>query len=76
MPDPTPPLAKAAVAPGPATNVTPVGVPEAAVVLKPVSVVLVVPSKTLSPLGNKSIRWVSAAPSVRTKLGLKSVGAA
>ena len=60
-----------AVAWGPATSVTPVGRPEAVVVLNLVSTAIVVPSATLVAFGNISIRWVSDAPSVSTK----SVGA-
>ena len=49
--EPTPELANVATALGPATSVTPVGRPLAAVELKPLSTSAVVPSKTLSPLG-------------------------
>jgi len=72
---PTALLSKVAVAPGPATSDTPLGRPEVAVVLKPIRTAFVVPSKTLSPSGNSSIRAVSDAPSVRTNLVEKSVGA-
>jgi hypothetical protein len=73
--EPAAALSKVALACGPATSVTPVGSPEAVVVLNPVSTALAVPSAILSPLGKSSIRWVSEAPSVRTKLVEKSVGA-
>ena len=75
MPVPTAVLSNVAVAPGPATNVTPAGRPDAAVVLKPVSTAVLVPSKTRLTVGNNSIRWVIAAPSVNTNSVEKSVGA-
>ena len=75
MPVPTAVLSKDAVAPGPATSVTPVGSPEAAVVLKPVSIALFVPSKALLTVGKSNIRCVIAAPSVKTNFVEKSVGA-
>ncbi len=65
MSDPTAALSKTAVAPGPATKVTPVGAPETPVLLNPERIAAVVPSKTLSPLGNTSMCWVSVAPPVR-----------
>jgi hypothetical protein len=74
--EPTPASSKVAVAPGPATRVTPLGTPEAAVLLKPLRTVLVVPSKDRLPFGKSSMRWVSEAPSVRTNRVEKSVGAA
>jgi hypothetical protein len=55
MSDPTLELSKVAVAPGPATKVTPTGTPETEVVLNPVRVVAVVPSKTLSPSGKTNM---------------------
>jgi len=73
--DPTAALSNVAVAPGPATSVTPLGSPEVAVVLNPVRTALVVPSNVLSPFGNKSMRCFNAAPSVRTNFVEKSVGA-
>ena len=60
---------------GPVTNRTPAGTPDAAVALKPVRTARVVPSAALSPFGNNSIRAVSDAPSVRTNLVEKLVGA-
>lgn len=73
--EPTAAVSNDAVALGPATSVTPVGSPEAAVVLNPLRTALVVPSNARSALGKRSIRCVSAAPSVRTNLVEKSVGA-
>jgi hypothetical protein len=75
MPVPTAESSNTAVAPGPATSDTPTGRPEPGVVLKPVRIALLVPSNTLSPLGKSSIFWLSAAPSVSTKLVEKLVGA-
>jgi hypothetical protein len=75
MPTPVPAaaLSNTALAPGPATRVTPAGTPEPR---KPVRTAAVVPSDTLLPSGNSSMRWVSVAPSVRVKWIPKSVGAA
>ena len=56
-----------ATAPGPATKLTPVGTPEATVVLNPLSVVAVVPSNVLPPSGKTNMCWVSVAPPVNTK---------
>ena len=75
MPDPTELLSNVANAVGPATSVTPVGSPDVAVVLNPLSTALVLPSKTLVLLGNNNICCVKAAPSVKTNLVEKSVGA-
>ncbi len=69
MSDPTAEELKSAVAPEPATSVTPVGES-----FNPDRVVAVVPSKTLSPIGNTSICSVSVAPVVKVKLPEKSVG--
>jgi hypothetical protein len=65
---PTPGSSNVAVLPGPATRVTPLGNPLAAVLLKPVRVVIVVPSKTLLPSGNTSMCNVTVAPPVKVKL--------
>ena len=52
---------KFALAPGPATSVTPTGLP-----FSPDRVVVVVPSNALSPpAANTSMRWLNVAPSVR-----------
>ena len=75
IPEPTALLSKDAVASGAATNVTPAGTPEIAVVLKPVRTALFVPSKVLLAVGKSSIRCVIAAPSVNVNLVEKSVGA-
>ena len=72
LPVPTSAVSKVAALPGPATNVTPVGLP-----FNPVKVAAVVPSKVLSaPPGITSMLWVSVAPPVKVKRGKKSVGAA
>jgi hypothetical protein len=69
MPTPTFGSSKTALAPGPATRMTPVGAPEATVLLKAERVVAVVPSKTLSASGKTSMNWVNVAPLARAKLG-------
>ena len=74
MPVPAPVLSNVAVALAPATSETPVGVPDVAVVLNPLSTAALVPSATFCAVGNSSIRWVIAAPSVRTNSVEKSVG--
>jgi hypothetical protein len=66
---PGPALSKTAVAPGPATRVTPAGTPEARVLLNPARVAVVVPSKTLVDAGKTSMNWVSVAPPVKVKSG-------
>jgi hypothetical protein len=67
-------LSNVAVASVPATRETPVGTPEALLVLKPPSTTALLPSATFCAVGNSSIRWVIAAPSVNTNSVEKSVG--
>ena len=74
MPVPSPVLSNVAVAFGPATSDTPVGVPEVPLVLNPLNTAALVPSATFCAVGNSSMRWVIAAPSVRTNSVEKSVG--
>ncbi len=69
MPVPAAELSYAALAFGPATRVTPAGTPLAAVVLKPASVAVVVPSKGLLAAGNTNMNCVRVAPLVRVKSG-------
>ncbi len=71
MPIPVPGsvVSNTAVAPESATRVTPAGVPDWVVVLKPLSVTAPVPSATLVPVGNTNMCWVRMAPSVRVKWG-------
>jgi hypothetical protein len=64
MPVPTAELSNAAVAPGPAIRVTPVGSP-----LNPERVAAVVPSKGLLAAGNTNMNCASVAPPVRVKWG-------
>ena len=56
MPVPSPVLSNVAVASGPATSDTPVGVPEVPLVLNPLSTAALVPSATFCAVGNSSIR--------------------
>ncbi len=66
---PTAAVSKVAVAPGPATSVTPAGVP-----FNEVKVAAVVPSNALfAPSGKTSMRALIGPP-VPVKLGVKSVG--
>ena len=67
-------LSNVAVAFGPATSDTPVGVPEVPLVLNPLSTAALVPSATFCAVGNSSMRCVIAAPWVRTNSVEKSVG--
>jgi len=67
-------LSNVAVASEPATSDTPVGVPDVPLVLNPLSTAALVPSATFCAVGNSSIRWVIAAPSVSTNSVEKSVG--
>ena len=61
---PTAAVSKSALLPAPAISVTPVGLP-----FKAVNVVAVPPSNTLSaPVAKTSMRWVSVAPPLSTKL--------
>ena len=76
MDGPTLALSNVATAAGPATNVTPIGSPLAAVLLNPLSVATVVPSKILSAAGNSNICWFRVAPRVSVNFGRKSVGVA
>ncbi len=69
MPVPAAALSNVAVAPGPATNVTPTGRPEIAVLLKPESVATVVPSAVLVALGKTSMYSVSVEPRDKVKFG-------
>jgi ABC-type Fe3+-hydroxamate transport system substrate-binding protein len=66
---PTAAVSKTAVAPAPATKVTPVGRPEVVVLLNPERVAAVVPSKTLVALGKTNMNCVSVAPEVKVNLG-------
>jgi hypothetical protein len=74
MPVPSPALSNVAVASGPATSDTPVGVPEVPLVLNPLSTAVLVPSATFCAVGNSNMRSVIAAPSVSTNSVVKSVG--
>jgi hypothetical protein len=67
MPVPGAALSYVAVAPGPATNVTPMGRPDVAVLLNPERVAAVVPSAVLVALGKTSMYSVSADPKVSVK---------
>ncbi|WP_243453367.1 hypothetical protein [Polymorphobacter multimanifer] len=55
---------------------TPVGSPEVAVLLKPLSTTAVVPSPTFVAVGKTSIRASIVEPPLRVKRGVKFVGVA